>query len=46
MDWQVLGWNVPSIEFYTRLKARHTAEWLPFRLEGAALDAVARGAGG
>ena len=37
MEWQVLAWNEPSIRFYERLGARHMREWLPFRLDGAAL---------
>ena len=40
MDWQVLSWNVPSIKFYERLGARHMDDWLPFRLEGGALEAL------
>jgi GNAT superfamily N-acetyltransferase len=40
MEWQVLSWNTPSIEFYERLGARHNAEWLPFRLDGDALASV------
>ena len=41
MDWQVLSWNEPSIKFYERLGARHLDTWLPFRLDSAALGAVA-----
>jgi len=37
MEWQVLNWNTPSIEFYQRLGARQLDDWLPFRLDGAAL---------
>jgi GNAT superfamily N-acetyltransferase len=40
MEWQVLAWNRPSIEFYERLGAHHQADWLPFRLDGEALLAV------
>ncbi len=40
MEWQVLSWNEPSIAFYERLGARHLDDWLPFRLEDAALRAV------
>jgi GNAT superfamily N-acetyltransferase len=42
MEWQVLAWNEPSIAFYERLGARHLDDWLPFRLDHAALVAVAR----
>ena len=37
MEWQVLSWNEPSIEFYRRLGARHLEDWLPFRLDDDAL---------
>jgi GNAT superfamily N-acetyltransferase len=40
MEWQVLSWNTPSIEFYERLGARHLDGWLPFRLDGEALARV------
>jgi GNAT superfamily N-acetyltransferase len=40
MEWQVLSWNTPSIEFYERLGARHLESWLPFRLEAEALAKV------
>ena len=44
MEWQVLAWNAPSIEFYARLGARHLDGWLQFHLEGGDL-ARAAGAG-
>jgi GNAT superfamily N-acetyltransferase len=40
MEWQVLNWNQPSIDFYKRLGARQLDTWLPFRLEGEALTTV------
>jgi GNAT superfamily N-acetyltransferase len=40
MDWQVLSWNTPSIDFYKRLGARQLADWLPFRLDDNALRAL------
>jgi GNAT superfamily N-acetyltransferase len=40
MEWQVLSWNEPSIQFYMRLGARHLDGWLPFRLDGQALAQV------
>jgi GNAT superfamily N-acetyltransferase len=40
MEWQVLSWNTPSIEFYERLGARHLESWLPFRLDAEALARV------
>jgi GNAT superfamily N-acetyltransferase len=42
MEWQVLAWNAPSIEFYKRLGARHQADWQPFRLDDEALLAIGR----
>lgn len=41
-DWQVLDWNRPSIEFYERLGAVGKKEWLSMRLEGEALERMAR----
>jgi len=43
--WSVLDWNTPSIEFYERLGAKVMREWLTVRLEGEALEALARRAG-
>jgi GNAT superfamily N-acetyltransferase len=40
-EWQVLGWNDLAKCFYERLGARHNADWLPYRLDGEALAAVA-----
>ena len=40
-DWQVLDWNEPSIRFYESLGARVMRGWLPVRLEGDALRALA-----
>lgn len=41
MQWQVLDWNTPAIDFYRTLGADVSSEWLNGRLEGAALHAVA-----
>jgi GNAT superfamily N-acetyltransferase len=43
MDWAVLEWNRPSIEFYEAHGARHMSDWLPFRLDGDSLLRAARG---
>jgi GNAT superfamily N-acetyltransferase len=40
--WNVLDWNEPSIRFYESLGARVLREWLSVRLEGDALEALAR----
>lgn len=41
MDWQVLSWNTPAIDFYTRLGARHLEAWQSFRLDREALAQLA-----
>jgi len=38
MDWSVLDWNTPSIEFYKALGAVAMDDWTTFRLTGAALE--------
>ncbi|MBA4136509.1 MAG: N-acetyltransferase [Opitutus sp.] len=37
MEWWVLDWNKPAIEFYEKLGAVPMNEWTVFRLTGAAL---------
>ena len=41
LEWSVLDWNTPSIEFYESLGARHNEGWHPYRLTGAALETLA-----
>ena len=41
LDWWVLHWNQPAIEFYERLGARKMGDWLPMRMEGEALRSLA-----
>jgi GNAT superfamily N-acetyltransferase len=41
LEWAVLDWNEPSIQFYTSLGARAMEEWTVFRLDGEALKAAA-----
>jgi GNAT superfamily N-acetyltransferase len=43
LQWSVLDWNTPSIEFYQSLGAEMMDEWRLCRLNGAALTALARG---
>ena len=38
MEWTVLDWNQPAIEFYESLGARRLREWQICRLTGAALE--------
>jgi GNAT superfamily N-acetyltransferase len=40
----VLDWN-PARDFYHRLGFTHTADWLPYRLDGEALQRLAAGDG-
>lgn len=41
VDWQVLDWNTPSIEFYERVGAEIKRDWIPCRLTEDSLDAMA-----
>ena len=43
LQWSVLDWNTPSIEFYTSLGAQLMDEWTVCRVGGAALTALAQG---
>jgi ribosomal protein S18 acetylase RimI-like enzyme len=40
VDWQVLNWN-PAREFYAGLGATALADWVPYRVEGRSLHALA-----
>ncbi len=40
-EWQVLDWNVPSIEFYKKLGTDLDGEWINCRLEGSAIKDLA-----
>ena len=39
VEWAVLNWNSPSIDFYRSLGARPQEEWSTFRMTGDALSA-------
>jgi GNAT superfamily N-acetyltransferase len=41
LEWQVLAWNSPAIEFYGSLGARVMEEWMTMRVTGAALPGLA-----
>jgi GNAT superfamily N-acetyltransferase len=41
MEWSVLDWNQPAIDFYEALGARRMKEWQICRLTGAALQQYA-----
>ncbi|MGQ0574978.1 MAG: GNAT family N-acetyltransferase [Pseudonocardia sp.] len=40
LEWSVLDWNTPSIDFYRALGAVPMDGWTTFRLDGAALAAL------
>ncbi len=41
LEWAVLDWNTPSIEFYKGLGAVAMDEWTVFRMTGEALERLA-----
>jgi len=41
LEWAVLRWNTPSIEFYDAIGGRPLDDWLTYRLDGEALVAIA-----
>lgn len=42
IQWWVLDWNEPSIEFYKSMKAVPMDEWTVYRLEGQSIEDLAR----
>lgn len=42
VEWAVLDWNEPSIQFYKSLGATPLEDWRTFRLTGEALETLAR----
>lgn len=42
LEWAVLDWNTPAIDFYRSLGARAMDEWTVHRITGAELDDLAR----
>jgi GNAT superfamily N-acetyltransferase len=42
LEWAVLDWNRPAIDFYRNLGARPQDEWTTFRLSDEALQRLAR----
>ena len=42
IDWAVLDWNEPAMDFYRAVGARPQSGWQPWRIDGAALEALAR----
>ncbi len=41
LEWSVLDWNTPAIEFYKKIGAKPMDEWTVYRLTGDALDELA-----
>ncbi len=41
-EWSVLDWNQSAIDFYGQLGARPMSDWTVYRLEGDALQTLAR----
>jgi GNAT superfamily N-acetyltransferase len=41
LEWSVLDWNQPSIDFYHRIGAIKKSEWFMMRLSGEALHSLA-----
>jgi GNAT superfamily N-acetyltransferase len=41
LEWSVLRWNTPSIEFYDALGGQPLEDWLTYRLAGTALTVLA-----
>ncbi|CAN5647423.1 GNAT family N-acetyltransferase [soil metagenome] len=42
LEWSVLNWNTPSIEFYKSLGAEPMTEWTVYRLTDSPLEKLAR----
>jgi GNAT superfamily N-acetyltransferase len=40
LEWSVLDWNRPAIDFYEKLGARPLTEWTMYRLTGDALERI------
>lgn len=43
MEWSVLDWNKPSIEFYKSIGAQPMSDWTTFRMEHTAIKNLADG---
>lgn len=44
VEWAVLNWNAPAIDFYRSLGAVPLDDWIVFRVTGEALEKLARSA--
>lgn len=45
MEWSVLDWNKPAIDFYERMGAVAMDEWITYRVTGSALQAMSQESG-
>jgi hypothetical protein len=45
MEWSVLDWNTPAVDFYRSIGARPMDMWTTQRLTGSALAALAEQGG-
>ena len=43
IDWAVLDWNEDAMRFYRAIGAAATSGWQPWRIDGAALEALKAG---
>ncbi len=41
LEWAVLDWNQPAIDFYERIGARQQSDWITMRLTNDALERLA-----
>ena len=41
MEWVVLDWNEPAIEFYVKLGAEALGDWTTFRLNQKEIETLA-----
>ena len=41
LEWSVLDWNKPSIDFYESLEAKSQDEWIKYRVDGESLKELA-----
>ena len=42
LEWSVLDWNTPAIDFYQSLGAKPQSEWVRYRMAGETLESFAR----
>jgi GNAT superfamily N-acetyltransferase len=42
LQWSVLDWNTPAIDFYASLGSEAMSEWTAYRLAGASLEQLSR----